>query len=101
MLISLLEIHMEVEMETSNVAVATNGIVPLSNFEIELVSGGKSLIQKIWDTITGIFNGDSAPPPSGIQISISELGELQRNCLEAGGDFTFTSGYATGGVNLR
>ena len=88
-------------MDTSNVIAVSNGIVTLSNCEIDLVSGGKSLIQKLWDSISGFFNGDCAPPPPNTQISMTDLNELEKTCVESGGNFSFTSGYATGGVNLR
>ena len=90
-------------METSNVAVATNGIVPLSSFEIDLVSGGKSVVQKIWESISSWFDGLSGPPnvSSPIPATADQINQLMNDCLNSGGDFSLSTGTATTGLSFN
>ena|SRR5688572_14803122 len=97
----------ELEMETSILngahGMRANGIVPLSMNEIELVAGGKAN-QTIWERLMAWLDGTFSSPPAnagGITITGAELIELQRVCIEAGNNFSFTSGTGAGGLNVR
>ena len=89
-------------MDTSNVIAVSNGIVTLSNCEIDLVSGGKSVVQKIWESIANWFDGlGSQPSTSGpINATPEQIRDLQESCLNSGGDFTFSAGTATTGLTF-
>lgn len=97
-------------METSTLIGAkgtwAHGIVPLSMQEIELVAGGKSAVAPTWlekflGWVEGLLSSPPASPSGSITIDPSAIGQFQRDCLNAGGDFTFTGVTANGGLSVR
>jgi hypothetical protein len=86
---------MEDEMET-------NGIVSLSNVEIEQVSGSKSILGRYWDSLASWFDGLSGPPgTASIPMSSGEIADLTRYVEESGGSATSSGSLIEGTLNIR
>jgi hypothetical protein len=79
--------------------------------EVLLVAGGLTDKDKSWtkwieSLATSIYNaifgdhssGTSAPPP---QISDAALGQMQRDCINAGGDFSYTQTTSSGSATFE
>jgi len=95
----------------------TNGIVALAEFEIDRVAGGKSAVDRFWDSLMRWMDGLGGPPtgismpsrdyaqlcewfvPYQDSVSISETGSLSAGTLSirlTGGDGTYTFVNVTG-----
>jgi hypothetical protein len=86
---------MEDEMET-------NGIVSLSNVEIELVSGAKSIVGRYWDSLASWFEGLSGPPGTAtLALSGDEIADLTRYVEGSGGSVTSSGSLIEGTLNIR
>lgn len=80
----------------------TNGIVPLSKSEIDSVSGGKSAVDRIWDSLARWIDGLSGPPgPFSVPLTGPEIAELGRFISDNGGSVVQSGSLAAGTLNIR
>ena len=81
----------------------TNGIVSLSNVEIEQVSGAKSIVgSRYWDSLANWIDGLSGPPGTAtLSLSDDEIVDLTRYVEESGGSTSFSGSLAEGTLNIR
>src|SRR5688572_20059838 len=87
--------RMEVEMKT-------NGIVVLSKLEIDRVSGGRSVVDRFWDSLMRWLDGMSGPPaPFTIPLSTSDIADLPRIFESIGGSVSQSGSLAAGTLNIR
>lgn len=75
----------------------------LQTFEIDYVAGGKTTEPRKswWDRMGEWMRGESPPPSSPATITGAELGQLQRDCLAAGGTVRITQTTGSGGATFR
>jgi hypothetical protein len=77
--------------------------------EVDFVSGGlttdpKSLWEKFCDLMGSIFGGSSSSGGSSapaMTLTGAELGQLQRDCRDSGGNFSFEQTSSAAGATLR
>ena len=80
----------------------TNGIVSLSNAEIEQVSGAISIVGRYWDSLAGWFDGLSGPPGTAtLPLSGGEIADLTHYVEDSGGSVTFSGSLLDGTLNIR
>ena len=80
----------------------TNGIVPLSKIEIEMVSGGKSAVHGFWESLGSWFGGLSGPPASfSFPFSAGEIADISRFVTDNGGSIVESGSLAAGTLNIR
>ncbi len=80
----------------------TKGIVPLSKFEIEMVSGGKSVVNGFWDSLGSWFGGLTGPPGAfSFPFSAAELADISRYVTDNGGSIVESGSLAAGTLNIR
>lgn len=80
----------------------SNGIIALSNVEIDQVAGGRSLVDRFWDSIARWIDGLS-DAPAGISLP---SGEVARLCeyfepYQDSVSITQTGSLAAGTLNIR
>lgn len=80
----------------------TNGIVSLTNVEIEQVSGAKSIVGRYWDSLASWFDGLSGPPGTAtLPLSDGEIVDLTHYVEESGGSASFSGSLVEGTLNIR
>jgi hypothetical protein len=87
--------HKEVEMKT-------NGIVALSDFEIEQVAGGKSVVDRFWESISRWLDGLGDPPGTcAVPLPIPDIERIVRMIEGSGGSVAQTGSLAEGTLSIR
>ena len=80
----------------------TNGVVSLSNAEIEQVSGAKSIVSRYWDSLASWFDGLSGPPGTAtLPLSGGEIADLTHYVEASGGSVSATGSLLEGTLNIR
>ncbi len=80
----------------------TNGIVALTNPEIDRVAGGKSAVDRFWESISRWMDGLGGPPGTmTVPLGSADILELARMFENSGGSVAQSGSLSSGTVSIR